>query len=233
MVKRASTFGLCKVFAVALVVCLIGWALAHSSLAQAAIPDELRSAPVVRLSPASLDFGIQALGARSPQRTITLTNAQQPKAGPADFHGDAPFSGATFSTPNEAYFAHADHVISCAAAYGITVFLFPAYLGNGSGQCNIHNEGWGTDMERASDAVMRAWGVYVGNRYKVFPNIIYVLGCDADPRTCSPPLVGKLNAVAAGIKSVDSGHLMTADNAGDQSSLDVWSGCGCQKPHLP
>jgi hypothetical protein len=79
-------------------------------------------------------------------------------------------------------------------------------------------------MGTASDAVMRAWGVYVGNRYKVFPNIIYVIGCDADPRTCSPPLVGKLNAVATGIKSVDSVHLMTADNAGDQSSLDVWSG---------
>jgi hypothetical protein len=321
MVKRASTFGLCKVFAVAVVVCLIGLALAHSSLAQAEIPDELWSAPAVRLSPASMDFGIQAIGARSPQCTITLTNSgatakggrtaslrfsdedggtlqeigltatgtgpgqfmalsadkthlintftnkpvfitgeaawsliaqpsdadvetyladraargfngiivnliehQYANHAPADFHGDAPFSGATFSTPNEAYFAHADYVISRAAAHGITVFLFPAYLGYGSGQCNIKNEGWGTDMERASAAVMRAWGVYVGNRYKVFPNIIYVIGCDADPRTCSPPLMGKLNAVATGIKCVDSVHLMTADNAGDQSSLDVWSG---------
>ena len=59
---------------------------------------------------------------------------------------------------------------------------------------------------------------------KAFPNIIYVMGCDADPRSCSPPLVGKLNAVAMGIKSVDSVHLMAADNAGQQSSLDVFSG---------
>jgi hypothetical protein len=143
---------------------------------------------------------------------------------PANFFGDAPFTGNTFSTPNEPYFAHADHVISRAAAHGITVFLFPAYLGHGSHDCNAQNEGWGTDMERASDPVMHAWGVYVGNRYKSFPNIVYVIGCDADPRTCSPPLVGKLNAVAAGIKSVDSVHLMTADNASLQSSLDVFSG---------
>ena len=155
---------------------------------------------------------------------VNLIEHQYADHAPADFYGDEPFSGATFSTPNEAYFVHADHVISRAAAHGISVFLFPAYLGYGSGQCNIHNEGWGTDMERASEAVMRAWGVYLGNRYKSFPNIIYVIGCDADPRTCSPALLGKLNAVATGIKSVDSIPLMTADNGGQQSSLDVWSG---------
>ena len=155
---------------------------------------------------------------------VNLIEHQYADHAPVDFYGDAPFGGAAFSTPNEAYFLHADHVISRAAAHGITVFLFPAYLGYGSGQCNVNKEGWGTDMEKASEAVMRAWGVYVANRYKSFPNVVYVLGCDADPRTCSPSLVGKFNALATGIKSVDSAHLMTADNAGQQSSLDAWSG---------
>jgi len=155
---------------------------------------------------------------------VNLIEHQYADHAPADFYGDAPFKGASFSTPNERYFAHADSVIRRAAAKGISVFLFPVYLGYGSGACNKSNEGWGTDMETASDAVMTAWGVYVGNRYKSFPNIIYVIGADADPRTCTPPLVGKLNDVARGIKSVDSTHLMTADNAGEQSALDVWSG---------
>jgi len=155
---------------------------------------------------------------------VNLIEHQYADHAPADFYGDAPFSGASFSTPNERYFAHADDVIKRAAARGITVFLFPVYLGYGSGACNKSNEGWGTDMENSSDAVMTAWGVYVGNRYKSFPNIIYVIGADADPRTCMPPLVGKLNDVAMGIKSVDPVHLMTADNAGQQSALDVWSG---------
>lgn len=155
---------------------------------------------------------------------VNLIEHQYADHAPADFYGEAPFSGPAFSTPNERYFAHADYVIRHAAAKGISVFLFPAYLGYGSGACNKDNEGWGTDMENASDAVMTAWGVYVGNRYKSFPNVIYVIGADADPRTCSPSLVGKLNDVATGIKSVDSVHLMTADNSGQQSALDVWSG---------
>jgi hypothetical protein len=155
---------------------------------------------------------------------VNLIEHQYADHAPADFYGDAPFTGPAFSTPNERYFAHADDVIRHAAAKGITVFLFPVYLGYGSEACNKNNEGWGTDMEKASDSVMRAWGVYVGNRYKSFPNIVYVIGCDADPRTCSPSLVGKLNDVATGIKSVDSGHVMTADNAGEESSLDVWTG---------
>lgn len=155
---------------------------------------------------------------------VNLIEHQYADHAPADFYGDLPFTGATFSTPNERYFTHADDVIRRAAINGITVFLFPVYLGYGSGVCDKSNEGWGTDMENAPDAVMTAWGVYVGNRYKSFPNIIYVIGADADPRTCTPPLVGKLNDVAMGIKSVDSVHLMTADNAGQQSALDVWSG---------
>jgi len=155
---------------------------------------------------------------------VNLIEHQYSDHAPADYYGDAPFSGPSFSIPNERYFAHADSVIRRAAAKGTTVFLFPVYLGYGSGACNKSNEGWGTDMENTSDDVMRAWGVYVGNRYKSFPNIVYVIGCDADPRTCSPSLVGKLNDVATGIKSADSVRLMTADNAGQQSALDVWSG---------
>ena len=125
---------------------------------------------------------------------VNLIEHQYADHAPADRHGDAPFSGPVFSTPNEAYFAHADQVISRASAHGITVFLFPVYVGYSTGRCNFENEGWGTDMETASDAVMRDWGVYVGNRYKGFSNIVYVIGADADPRSCAPPLVEKLNA---------------------------------------
>jgi len=155
---------------------------------------------------------------------VNLIEHQYADHAPADFYGDAPFNGPSFSGPNERYFAHADSVIRRAAAKGISVFLFPVYLGYGSGACNKSNEGWGTDMANASDDVMRAWGVYVGTRYKSFPNIVYVIGCDADPRTCKPSLLTKLNDVAAGIKAADPIHLMTADNAGQQSALDVWSG---------
>jgi hypothetical protein len=155
---------------------------------------------------------------------VNLIEHQYADHAPADFYGDAPFSGPSFLDPNERYFGHADSVIRRAAAKGISVFLFPVYLGYGSGACNKNNEGWGTNLVVTCDEVMKAWGVYVGKRYRSYPNIVYVIGSDADPRTCKPSLVGKLNDVATGIKFADPTHLMTADNAGQQSALDVWSG---------
>jgi len=140
-----------------------------------------------------------------------------------DYNGACPFTGADFSTPNEAYFAHADYVIQRASTYGIAIFLFNSYLGYSSRACNKFNEGWAMAMESASDATMTAWGVYVGNRYKSFPNVIHVVGDDADPSTCSPSLVGKLNDIATGIASVDPVHLQSAANAGDLASQDVFT----------
>src|ERR1044071_8688692 len=42
--------------------------------------------------------------------------------GRGDHSGNCPFQGTAFSTPNEAYFLHADYVIQQAEALGITVF---------------------------------------------------------------------------------------------------------------
>ena len=40
---------------------------------------------------------------------------------PRNYYGDLPFTGKTFATPNEDYFAHADYVINAAASGGVTV----------------------------------------------------------------------------------------------------------------
>ena len=88
---------------------------------------------------------------------VNLIEHQYADHAPADFYGDAPFSGPSFLDSNERYFAHADSVIRRAAGEGIS--LFPVYLGYGSGACNKNNEGWGTDMAVTSNEVMRAWGV--------------------------------------------------------------------------
>ena len=54
---------------------------------------------------------------------------------PANIMGDAPFTGAPFSSPNEAYFARADRILNEASKRGITVFLAPAYLGYAATVC--------------------------------------------------------------------------------------------------
>ena len=102
------------------------------------------------------------------------------------------------------------------------MFLFPVYLGYALANAIFTNEGWATDMEECLRCRHEGIGApmwVIATRS--FPNIIYVMGCDADPRSCSPPLVGKLNAVATGIKSVDSVHLMSRR----QCRSAILSGC--------
>ncbi len=72
-----------------------------------------------------------------------------------------------FTTPNEAYFARIDEAIRMAATNGILVMLGPLETGallplaraNGSDRC-------------------RAYGQYLGERYKDFPNIVWIYGND-------------------------------------------------------
>jgi len=60
---------------------------------------------------------------------------------PANIYGDAPFATAgDFSSPNEAYFAHADWVLQKANEKGLLVLLAPAYLGYGGGSEGFYQE---------------------------------------------------------------------------------------------
>ncbi len=101
--------------------------------------------------------------------------------------------------PNEAYFARVDEMINLAAQSGIQVLLDPAETGsflsvmldNGSNRC-------------------RAYGQYLGNRYKNFPNIIWLSGNDFQTwRTPGDDAV--VRAVALGIQDTDTNHLQTTE----------------------
>ena len=126
---------------------------------------------------------------------------------PRNANGDLPFTGQPFVTPNEAYFAHADYVISSAQRRGMAVLLDPLYLGYGCG-----DEGWCAEVQAASTADLVAWGQYVGARYAKFDNIVWLLGGDVDP-TRFPGVSDKVNAFAGALTQADSRHLITGDHA--------------------
>lgn len=134
---------------------------------------------------------------------------------PANAYGVKPFTGKTFTTPNEAYFVYADSVIHMAAQYGITIMLFPVYSGY-----QLGSQGWGAEMKAASDADMLFWGQYVGNRYKNFPNLIWCIGGDANPGV----IQSKLQDVITGIRQTDPNHLLTAHNAPESYGITPWPG---------
>ena len=133
-------------------------------------------------------------------------------APPANRYGQQPFlTAGNFSTPNEAYFAHADWVIDQAAQRGMLVLLAPMYLGNGG---NI--EGWYGELKANGLAKCRQYGRYVGQRYARFANIVWVNGGDA------PPLNGlaEIEEIIAGIKEYDTAHIHMAHSRRDRSALD-------------
>lgn len=117
--------------------------------------------------------------------------------------------------PNEAYFARADQMLQLAAQNGIQVLLDPCETGsflsvmrdNGTNNC-------------------RAYGQFLGQRYKNFPNIIWMSGNDFQTwRTAADDAV--VRAVALGIRDRDTNHMQTTElDYVVSSSLDDtnWNG---------
>lgn len=148
---------------------------------------------------------------------VSLLERKFATKAPANRAGDSPFrEHGRIQAPNEAYFAHADRVIDRAAAKGLLVLLAPIYLGY---QCG--DEGWCAEVKAASLAELRAYGVYVGRRYADRPNIVWVIGGDADPSAHG--VMSRLRAFVEGLRSADKVHLITAHNAPEQAAMDPWN----------
>ena len=106
--------------------------------------------------------------------------------------------------PNDAYFAHVDWVVNRAAQKGLLMVMSTACFGNGA-------DGWRNTVDISN---ARAYGNYLGNRYKNFNNIVWIQGDD-------DPVEGKLDAVrelAAGLKENAPQQLQTYHDAERASS---------------
>jgi len=122
------------------------------------------------------------------------------KSDGSTFDGIRPFKNqGDLSTPNEAYFRRADDMINLAARYGMTVFLDP-----------IETGGWLSTLKGNGPAKDRNYGAYVGNRYKSFPNIVWLSGNDFQTWTDSSDNAAVL-AVAQGIQASDPDHIQTIE----------------------
>jgi uncharacterized protein DUF4038/collagenase-like protein with putative collagen-binding domain len=116
----------------------------------------------------------------------------------ATFDGIKPFrKPGDLSTPNPKYFARADAMIRLAAKAGIVVLLDP-----------IETGGWLSVLRTNGLAKDRAYGRFLGRRYKRFPNIVWMSGNDFQTWSKSSDDAAVL-AVAKGIRSVDKAHIHT------------------------
>jgi hypothetical protein len=126
------------------------------------------------------------------------------------FDGIKPFrSPGDLSTPNPAYFARADAMIRLAAQAGIVVFLDP-----------IETGGWLNVLRSNGVAKDRAYGRFLGKRYKRFRNIVWMSGNDFQS-WAKPADDAVVLAVAKGIRSTDHAHVHTVQlNYLTSGSLD-------------
>lgn len=138
-------------------------------------------------------------------------------AAPRNKAGAAPFRKADdLATPNEAYFKFADAVIEHAEARGFCVLLVPAYLGYGGGA-----QGWFRPIKRGGREKLRAYGRFVGRRYRDQPNIIWVMGGDFTPAKNDRWTADEL---AAGIREAGAAQLMTYHGSPGRSPADDFGG---------
>jgi len=123
---------------------------------------------------------------------------------PNNYYNDPPFTDGVFTNLGSAYWDHMDDVIRRCAAHGMTVVANVTFVGINAASGYSLN-----DVLAASDATMTAFGARLGNRYKNYNNIIWLLGGDADPGVSG--LFRKLEDIANGIRSADKVHLITLE----------------------
>ncbi|HUA38717.1 MAG TPA: DUF4038 domain-containing protein [Candidatus Sulfopaludibacter sp.] len=128
--------------------------------------------------------------------------------GPANaslLNGTLPFTNTLASgyydltAPNSVYFSYVDQIINLCASNGIVVMVNP-----------IETGGWLPTMLANGTNGCRAYGQYLGDRYKNFPNIIWSSGNDFQNWLVSAN-DAVVTAVALGIRDKDTNHLQTVE----------------------
>jgi len=128
------------------------------------------------------------------------------------YDGVAPFTSGSspstydLSTPNSDYFSRVDSMVNLALTYNLVVFLDP-----------IETGGWLVTLENNGGAKAYNYGVYIGNRYKNFANIVWLHGNDFQSWSSNSSDNNLVQQVMAGIASVDSNHLQTIELNYDSS----------------
>ena len=116
------------------------------------------------------------------------------------YDGVPPFlNPGDLSTPNEVYFARCNSILRLAAKHRLLVLLDP-----------IETGGWLGMMVANGEEKCRAYGRYLGDRYRSFDNVLWMSGNDFQGwRDVKNDTV--VRAVALGIKDRNSRHLHTIE----------------------
>ncbi len=124
-------------------------------------------------------------------------------------NGDRPLIENDPARPNEAYFKHVDMVIELARDKGIYIGMLPTWG-------DKVTKAWGIGPVVFNEQNAEQYGRFLGERYKGYPNIIWILGGDR----VADNVESVWRAMAGGIKAAGDDHLMTYHPQGGRTSAD-------------
>lgn len=126
-------------------------------------------------------------------------------------NGDLPLRDNDPTHPIEAYFRHVDAVVEAANGLGLVMGLLPTWG-------DKWNKKWGQGPEIFTPENAKAYGEFLGRRYKD-RKVIWILGGDRPVENDRHREI--IRAMAAGLERGDDGaHLMTYHPSGGSSSAD-------------
>ena len=91
-------------------------------------------------------------------------------------NGDLPLINNDPAYPNDKYFNHIDFIIKEAEKLGIYIALLPTWGDK------LNMKSWGTGPEIFNSSNAYDYGKWIGNRYRDYDNIIWIIGGDRQPR---------------------------------------------------
>jgi len=125
------------------------------------------------------------------------------------------------SSPDNAveydYWDHVDWIVAKAEEKGLFIGMLPTWGDKVYGK-------WGIGPIIFNSKNARTYGEWIGNRYKDSHNIIWIMGGDRAPEDKGADFKPVWRAMAEGIKSVDTNHLMTYHTWGGTSSSTWFHG---------
>ncbi|TVQ00366.1 MAG: DUF4038 domain-containing protein [Balneolaceae bacterium] len=129
-------------------------------------------------------------------------------------YGEVPLFHHDPAQPNEAYFEHVDYIITLAYELGMYVAVLPTW----GDKWNLK---WGQGPEMFTPENARIFGEFLGNRYRDYPNIIWVVGGD---RPIEEPVHREIViAMAEGLRNGDGGtHLISFHPMGGEGSAEYF-----------
>jgi len=132
-------------------------------------------------------------------------------------NGDKPLINNDPLRPNEAYFAFVDSLIRLAESKGLFIGLLPTWGDK------VDRSTWGTGPLIFNPGNASGYGRFLGERYKNFKNIIWILGGDRSGGSNSAGTGNNFpvwDALGKSLRSVDPNHLITYHPWGEKSSSE-------------